>query len=80
MKAKRSWRTRKDEFAEVWPVIREQISTNLGLEAKTTFVNHVHEFNRRDDASGVVERLKDKHRLQAKLDPPTILFDVLFRY
>jgi len=27
------------------------------------FVNHVHEFNPRDDASGVVERLKAKHGL-----------------
>ncbi len=27
------------------------------------FVNHLHEFNPRDDASGVVEQLKAKHEL-----------------
>jgi len=33
----RSWRTRPDPFAAVWPQIREQIETNPGLEAKTLF-------------------------------------------
>jgi hypothetical protein len=37
MKADRHWRTRQDGFAEVWPMIREQIRTNSGLEAKTIF-------------------------------------------
>jgi len=37
MKAERYWRTRQDGFAEVWPEIREQISMNPGLEAKTIF-------------------------------------------
>jgi len=37
MKAERHWRTRQDGFAEVWPEIREQISTNPGLETKTIF-------------------------------------------
>src|SRR5258708_14686360 len=37
MKADRHWRTRQDGFAEVWPMIREQIRTNPGLEAKTIF-------------------------------------------
>src|SRR5258708_23870785 len=37
MKADRHWRTRQDGFAEVWPMIREQIRTNRGLEAKTIF-------------------------------------------
>jgi hypothetical protein len=37
MKAERHWRTRKDWFEEVWPKIREQLSTNPGLEVKTIF-------------------------------------------
>lgn len=37
MKAERHWRTRKDYFEEVWPEIREQLSSNSGLEAKTIF-------------------------------------------
>jgi hypothetical protein len=37
MKAERYWRTRKDWFEEVWPKIREQLSTNPGLEVKTIF-------------------------------------------
>lgn len=37
MKAERHWRTRKDRFEDVWPKIREQLSTNPGLEVKTIF-------------------------------------------
>jgi hypothetical protein len=37
MKAERHWRTRKDYFENVWPGIREQLSTNAGLEVKTIF-------------------------------------------
>jgi hypothetical protein len=37
LKTDRHWRTRQDEFAEVWPGIVEQIRTNPGLEAKTIF-------------------------------------------
>src|SRR5260370_35264933 len=37
MQADRHWRTRQDGFSEVWPMIREQIRTNPGLEAKTIF-------------------------------------------
>lgn len=33
----RSWRTRKDPFAEVWDGILEQVEANPGLEAKTLF-------------------------------------------
>jgi len=36
-KAGRHWRTRKDEFSDVWPEVREQLSANPGLEAKTIF-------------------------------------------
>lgn len=36
-KTERHRRTRKDDFEEVWPKIREQLSTNPGLEAKTIF-------------------------------------------
>jgi len=37
MKSERHWRTRKDWFKEVGPKIREQLSTNPGLEVKTIF-------------------------------------------
>jgi hypothetical protein len=37
LKPERHWRTRKDDFEDVWPEIREQLSTNAGLEAKTIF-------------------------------------------
>jgi hypothetical protein len=37
VKTDRHWRTRKDYFEDVWPKIREQLSTNPGLEAKTIF-------------------------------------------
>lgn len=37
MKGERHWRTRKDCFEDVWPKIREQLSTNPGLEVKTIF-------------------------------------------
>jgi hypothetical protein len=36
-KADRHWRTRKDEFSDVWPEVKEQLSANPGLEAKTIF-------------------------------------------
>jgi hypothetical protein len=36
-KAERHWRTRKDEFSDVWPEAREQLSANPGMEAKTIF-------------------------------------------
>jgi hypothetical protein len=36
-KAKRHWRTRADEFGDVWPGVKEQLSANPGLEAKTIF-------------------------------------------
>jgi hypothetical protein len=37
LKADRHWRTRKDEFSDVWPQVKEQLSANPGLEAKTIF-------------------------------------------
>ena len=36
-KEDRNWRTRSDPFTEVWGEVREQISANPGLEAKTLF-------------------------------------------
>ncbi len=36
-KADRTWRTRSDPFTEVWDEVREQVSANPGLEAKTLF-------------------------------------------
>ena len=36
-RADRHWRTRKDEFADVWPEVKEQLRANPGLEAKTIF-------------------------------------------
>lgn len=37
LKAERHWRTHKDGFADVWPEVKEQLSANAGLEAKTIF-------------------------------------------
>jgi hypothetical protein len=37
MKAERHWRTRKDQFEDVWREVEEQLSGNPGLEAKTIF-------------------------------------------
>jgi len=34
----RSWRTREDPFAEVWPEVYEQLQEASGLEAKTLLV------------------------------------------
>jgi hypothetical protein len=34
----RSWRTRNDPFAEVWPEVHEQLQDAPGLEAKTLFI------------------------------------------
>ena len=34
----RTWRTREDPFAEVWPEVHEQLQEAPGLEAKTLFV------------------------------------------
>jgi hypothetical protein len=34
----RSWRTRQDPFAEIWPEVHEQLHEAPGLEAKTLFV------------------------------------------
>ena len=34
----RSWRTREDPFAEVWPEVHAQLEEAPGLEAKTLFV------------------------------------------
>jgi hypothetical protein len=36
-KVDRHWRTRKDRFSAVWPEVREQLTANPGLEAKTIF-------------------------------------------
>jgi hypothetical protein len=36
-RADRTWRTRSDPFAGVWDEVREQVTTNPGLEAKTLF-------------------------------------------
>ena len=36
-KVDRMWRTRSDPFNEVWDEVREQVSANPGLEAKTVF-------------------------------------------
>ena len=33
----RSWRTRQDSFAEVWPEVHEQLQEAPGLEARTLF-------------------------------------------
>ncbi len=33
----RTWRTRKDSFAEVWPAVFQQLQDAQGLEAKTLF-------------------------------------------
>jgi len=33
----RTWRTREDPFAEVWPEVHEQLQEAPGLEAKTLF-------------------------------------------
>lgn len=35
--ASHSWRTREDPFAEIWPEVREQLSSSPGLQAKTLF-------------------------------------------
>jgi transposase len=37
-KTPRSWRTREDPFREVWPVVREMLERDAGLEAKTLMV------------------------------------------
>jgi hypothetical protein len=37
--AGRHWRTHKDEFFDVWPELREQLTANPGLEAKTLFAS-----------------------------------------
>jgi hypothetical protein len=37
LKAERHWRTHKDQFSDVWPEIKEQLTANPGLEAKTIF-------------------------------------------
>jgi hypothetical protein len=36
-RADRHWRTRKDEFSDVWPEVSEQLNANPGLETKTIF-------------------------------------------
>jgi hypothetical protein len=37
--ADRHWRTHKDEFSDVWPDLKEQLTVNPGLEAKTIFAS-----------------------------------------
>ena len=37
------------------------------------FVQHLHQFNTRDDAARIVERLESLHRLHPRLDPAMIL-------
>ena len=37
LKVERHWRTRKDEFSDIWPEVKAQLSANPGLEAKTIF-------------------------------------------
>jgi hypothetical protein len=37
LKSSRHWRTRRDEFSEVWQEISEQLRSNPALEAKTLF-------------------------------------------
>jgi hypothetical protein len=37
LKARRTWRTRGDPFADIWEEVRENLAVNPGLEAKTLF-------------------------------------------
>lgn len=37
LKGDRHWRTRKDEFADVWSEVKQQLIAHPGLEAKTIF-------------------------------------------
>jgi len=37
VKVDRHWRTRKDDFEDVWPEVCDQLSANPGLEARTIF-------------------------------------------
>ena len=37
MRQKHTWRTRPDAFAEVWEQIRQQLTLEPGLQAKTLF-------------------------------------------
>ena len=37
LKAERHWRTHKDQFSDVWPEVKQQLTANPGLEAKTIF-------------------------------------------
>src|SRR6201988_1041089 len=59
MKAERHWRRRKDCFADVWPKIREQLSTNPGLEVKTIFAALQREYPERF-ADGQLRTLQRK--------------------
>jgi len=36
-RAAHDWRTRADPFGEVWEEVREELTTNPGLQAKTLF-------------------------------------------
>ena len=38
VKCEHTWRTREDPFENIWPMIREKLELNPGLEAKTLFV------------------------------------------
>jgi hypothetical protein len=69
-KADRHWRTHKDEFADVWPEIKEQLSANPGLEAKTIFAALQREYPERF-ADGQLRTLQRKVKHWRATEGPT---------
>jgi hypothetical protein len=69
-KGERHWRTRKDYFEDVWLKIREQLSTNPGLEAKTVFGALQREYPERF-ADGQLRTLQRKIKRWRATEGPT---------
>ncbi|MGH7151973.1 MAG: IS21 family transposase [Planctomycetota bacterium] len=58
MRPERSWRTRRDPFAEVWPEVRGMLERAPGLQATTIFA----ELRRRDPVLFAEGQLRTLHR------------------
>jgi hypothetical protein len=64
----RTWRTREDLFAEVWPEVHEQLQEAPGLEAKTLFAWLQTKYSRKFDDSQLRSFQRGVKRCQRTFD------------
>jgi hypothetical protein len=69
VKCEHTWRTREDPFEDIWPEIREKLSLNPGLEAKTLF-EHIQRRYPGQYQEGQLRTLQRRIKVWRALDGP----------